>query len=206
MEQIHKLGAYRVRAANCNRRKERSAMLTFCMAVLIAPEDTSDFESIYKSYKSRMLGLAYKVLGNYHDAEEAVSQAFLSVASSFGKVKGRSLPEQEAYIAIVTKNAALDIYRKNKRDNSVAFDEIENLSEVSDDVSDEVLANIGYERIIGAIKALPDIYAESLYLYHVNGLSVKEIAKSLKQSEANIKKRLERARKKLSLLLEDNNG
>ncbi len=180
-------------------------MLTFCMAVLVAPEDTSDFESIYNTYKTRMLGLAYKILGNYHDSEEAVSQAFLSIASTFGKVKGRSLPEQEAYIAIVTKNAALDIYRKNKRDNSVPFEELENLSEKSDDVSDEVLAEIGYERIINAIKTLPDIYAETLYLYHVNGLSVKEIAKNLRQSEANIKKRLTRARKKLRLLLEDDN-
>lgn len=177
-------------------------MIAFYAAILDAAEDKAAFEDIYNAYKSKMLAVAYNVLGNYHDSEEAVSQAFFTVARSFGKIKGRCRPEQEAYINIVTRNAALDIYRKKKSENSVAFEDIGDLSDGRDEVSDEALSDFGYNRVVEAIRSLPEKYAEALYMFNVTGLSIREIAEAVSESETTVKKRLQRARCKLRELLE----
>ena len=44
------------------------------------PEDKALFEQAYDRYKGKMLSLAYKLTGSYHDAEEAVSSAFFKIA------------------------------------------------------------------------------------------------------------------------------
>lgn len=177
-------------------------MIAFYAAMLDEAEDKAAFEDIYNAYKSKMLAVAYNVLGNYHDSEEAVSQAFFTVARSFGKIKGRCRPEQEAYINIVTKNAALDIYRKKKSENSVAIEDVADMSDGNDNVSDEALSDFGYNRIVEAIRSLPEKYAQALYMFNVTGLSVKEISEAIRESETTVKKRLQRARCKLRELLE----
>lgn len=177
-------------------------MIAFYAAMLDEAEDKAAFEDIYNAYKSKMLAVAYNVLGNYHDSEEAVSQAFFTVAKSFVKIRGRCRPEQEAYINIVTKNAALDIYRKKKSENSIAIEDVADMSDGNDNVSDEALSDFGYNRVVEAIRSLPEKYAQPLYMFNVTGLSVREIASAVKESETTVKKRLQRARCKLRELLE----
>ena len=42
-------------------------MIAFA-AMLDEAEDKAAFEDIYNAYKSKMLAVAYNVLGNYHDS------------------------------------------------------------------------------------------------------------------------------------------
>lgn len=178
-------------------------MIAFYMAMIDEPEEKADFESLYRTYRGRLFSVAFRILGNHHDAEEAVSQAFFTVARSFSKISPLDAPQREAYLKIVIRNAAIDLYRREKKDPSFALEEMDDLGAVSEDVSDEVLSRIGYERIVEAIRALPERYAEPLYLFHVRELSVKEIAELLCEQEETVKKQLQRARKKLRVLLED---
>ena len=182
-------------------------MLAFYMAMLDDPEDKLSFEELYNKYKDKMFSLAYGVTGNYHDAEEAVSQAFFSIAKNFRRIKEREPQQRRAYISVVTKNAALSVLRDRKRHGEQLFmDEDGEEPDIPDEktnVSDEVLSSYGYERIVEAIRDLPEKYAHALYLFNVTGLSVKEISSSLGESEATVKKRLQRAREKLKLSLEE---
>lgn len=180
-----------------------TAMIALYMAMIDEPESKADFESLYRTYKGRLFALAYRILGNHHDAEEAVSQAFFTAARSFSKISPLGTPQREAYLKIVTRNAAIDLYRREKRDASFPLEEMDELSAVSEDVSDEVLSKMNYSRIVEAIRSLPERYAEPLYLFHVRELSVKEIAAVLYEQEETVKKQLQRARKKLRFLLEE---
>ena len=54
-----------------------------------------------------------------------------------------------------------------------------------------------------AIRSLPEKYAEALYMFNVTGLSIREIADAVSESEPTVKKRLQRARCKLRDLLEE---
>ena len=177
-------------------------MLSVYMAMLDEPDDKALFEDAYNRYKSRMIALAYKITGNYHDAEEAVSSAFFRIARHFDKVRKRSAQERAAYYCVITKNCAYDILREQNRRNEIPLDDDIEMPDGDSDVSDEVLADYGYNRVVDAIRSLPEIYAQSLYLQNVTGLSISEIAEDLGITEAVVRKRLERARMKLREILD----
>ena len=177
-------------------------MLAFYLGMIETPEEKIAFEDLYNTYKGKMFSLAYSVLKNHHNAEEAVSQAFFTIAKNFSKISELPAEKRGAYLKIVVKNAAIDIYRKEKNDLSSPLEEIENFGGVSEDVSDEVLSKMNYNAVVEAIRSLPEQYAEALYLFHVRDFSVKEIAEQLNAEPETIKKRLQRARQKLRLILE----
>lgn len=172
-------------------------MIAMFVSMIDTPEEKADFEKLYNAYKGKMFASAYGILRNHHNAEEAVSQAFFTIAKNYSKVFPLEKTQREAYIKIVIRNAAIDIYRKEKRDTSVSFDEVQNFEAASGDISDKVLSQINYEKIVAAIRELPEKYAEPLYLFHVRDMNVKTISEHLCESEETIKKRLQRARQKL---------
>ena len=176
-------------------------MIALYLALLERPEENAAFEEIYNAYKGKMMAIAYNILGNHHDSEEAVSQAFFAVARNFRKISEKSIGEREAYLNIVTKNAALDIYRERNVRDALPIEDIEDMPDENTDVSDEALSDMGYNRVVAAIKALPELYSEALYLFNVTGLSIREIASSLGIAENVVKKRLQRAREKLRDIL-----
>ena len=178
-------------------------MLIMYTAMLDEPEDKALFEQAYERYKGKMIALAYNITGSYHDAEEAVSTAFFRIAENFRKIKKLEPRKRAAYYCVITKNCAYDIHRERGRRGEIPLDDDEEITDVSPDVSDEVLSDYGYERIIEAIRSLPEKYAQALYLQNVTGLSISEIAANLGQSESTVRKRLERARQKLREILEE---
>lgn len=178
-------------------------MFILCMAMLDEPEDKVLFEQAYNRYKGKMIALAYNITGSYHDAEEAVSTAFLKIAEKFMKLKKLDGRKRAAYYCVITKNCSYDILRERGRREEIPLGEDEDIKDVSPDVSDEVLSDYGYERIVEAIRSLPEKYAQVLYLQNVTGLSIAEIASDLGQPENVIRKRLERARQKLREILEE---
>ena len=178
-------------------------MLSMYMAMLDEPVDKALFEDAYNRYNRRMIAIAYNIIGNYHDAEEAVSNAFFKIAANFDKVRKRTGQERAAYYCIVTRNCAYDILREQSRRKEIPLDEDMDIPDGNSDVSDEVLSGYGYERVVEAIRSLPEIYAEALYLQNVTGLSVKEISRNLGITEAVVRKRLERARMKLRRILDE---
>jgi len=60
------------------------------------------------------------------------------------------------------------------------------------------------KEVLYEISSLPTKLKSVIVLYAINGYSIKEISKILKISESATKKRLQRAREKLSLQLEVN--
>ncbi len=178
-------------------------MLAFYLGMIDTPEEKILFEDLYNTYKGKMFSLAYSILKNHHNAEEAVSQAFFTVAKSFGKVSSLTEVQQGAYLKITVKNAAIDIYRKEKNINTSPLEEIENFGDMSEDISDSVLSEMNYNSILKAIRSLPEQYGECLYLFHVRELSVKEISAHLCIEQEAVKKRLQRARQKLRAILKD---
>ena len=176
-------------------------MIALYLALLERPEENAAFEDIYNAYKGKMMAVAYNILGNYHDSEEAVSQAFFAAARNFRKISEKSVAEREAYLNIITKNAALDIYRQRNTRDALPIEDAEEIPDESANVSDEVLSIIGYNRVLEAIRALPELYSEALYLFNAMGMSVREIASSLGVGESVIKKRLQRGREKLRDIL-----
>lgn len=178
-------------------------MLAIYLGMIETEEEKITFEELYHTYKGKMFSLAYGILKNHHNAEEAVSNAFFTAAKNFGTIASLTAVQQGAYLKITVKNAAIDIYRKEKSQNAAPMEEIENLGGVSEDISDTVLSEMNYNSVVRAIRSLPENYAEALYLFHVRDMSIKDIADTLRIEQEAVKKRLQRARQKLRKILEE---
>lgn len=101
-------------------------------------------------------------------------------------------------IITITKNCAIDIYRKRSRQWNSETD-IENIIHLEHIDSYFVVEDEKYK----CINELPDIYKDVLILKYSSGFSDKEIAEILELSEVNVRKRISRARKLLKRNMEE---
>ncbi len=151
-------------------------------------------------FNQEMYLIAYKILKNKEDAEDAVHQAFIAIANNFKKVNEIPCQEIKAYIVIVIKNTSKNLYKKNKRIVSRQMTLTENT--VVDDVN--FLENYDYEQLMRVISELPEIYKDTIYLHYLQGFTPREVANMLNITIENVWKRIERAKKLLKTKLERN--
>ena len=145
-----------------------------------------------------MYGIAYSILRNREDAEDAVHNAFVRIADNYSKISNLSCNEIESYIVIIIRNSAIDIYRKNKRDNT-SQELTENTSD-RDNLSDMIITK---ELLKAAVKQLPDKYKDVLFLCVYEQHSAKETGKILGISESDVRVRLHRAKTVLKKLMKE---
>jgi len=173
-------------------------MINIYLSALETAEDKSEFEDLYIKYKQRMYDVAYNILHNVEDSEDAVHNAFLKIADNFEKIKIFSCQELQSYIVIIVRNISINIYRKNKKNS-------ERLAEFDDNqptVNVNFFENIDRDELIQEISSLPFIYKDILFLYYINQYTTKEISKMLDISIDAVWKRIERAKKLLKQELE----
>ena len=80
-------------------------MLALYLGMIETPEEKIIFEELYNTYKGKMFSLAFSILKNHHNAEEAVSQAFFTAAKNFSKISSLAEEKRGAYLKIIVKNA-----------------------------------------------------------------------------------------------------
>lgn len=90
-------------------------MIYIYLSILESDEEKHYFEDIYINYKQKMFGIAYSILHNVQDSEDAVHQAFLKMADNFQKIL--SIPRQElpSYIVIIIRNTSINIIIKIRK-------------------------------------------------------------------------------------------
>lgn len=160
-------------------------------------EDRHKFEIIYEEYRQTMIKVAYKVLHNKQDAEDAVHLAFLKVAEIITTIEDAISPRTEGLMVVIAKNKAIDIYRENERKGTVE------LQEWDEDVSAEII-NDGL--LVHCIAKLQDNYRNLLLLKYYHGYSTNEVARIMGISEVNASKLDQRAKKKLKEMYDKENS
>ncbi len=146
-----------------------------------------DYETFCRYVRESMPNLyrlAYAVLNNREDAEDAVSE---SVLIAYEKL--HTLRKQEcfrAWIMQIAANEAKKIYAKNRRTAPV-----ENVEDYMPEFYDE------YHELWDIVVKMEVIYREVIILYYYERLSVREIGRILHIPEGTVKSRLSRAKKQL---------
>lgn len=166
-------------------------MLVYVQA-LDGPVQRQRFETVYTACLGRMLALARRYLPVRADAEDAVHQAFVSLAERFTRLERLSPTELEAYLVVVVERKAIDILRRQARQSGVPFDE--NIPLVTPAPCGSPLAD--------AMGRLPPLYREALLLRYGYGYSTRETASLLGLSVAAAQKALQRAKQALQAELE----
>jgi RNA polymerase sigma-70 factor (ECF subfamily) len=171
-------------------------MLPMIYMALVDDDDLPQFEEIYTQYKQQLYGIAYKILNNEQDAEDAVQITFQNIANDFKKISQIPCNELPSCIVIICRNAALNIYRKNKKRaarSAYITDEIAAADVIKSCEDKAVLMN--------AIRQLPDEYKDILFLFDLQGFSAKQTAKMLGLKENAVRVKSFRARKMLKDIL-----
>lgn len=158
------------------------------LMMIDSPEDQSKFEMIYKKFKGLMFHVAYKILNNEPDAEDAVHSAFVKIAENIEKIGDAVCPKTQSYVVTIVENKAIDLYRGNQRRKSVTY---------LDDVSGIAVEETHIHGLSACFAKLSPRYREVILLKYYHGFSCKEIAKQLKITEANAIKIDQRAKNKL---------
>ncbi|OPJ60429.1 sigma-70 family RNA polymerase sigma factor [Clostridium chromiireducens] len=144
-----------------------------------------------------------KLSGTYskEDIEECVSDVFFQVFHYKNRIdleKGSI----KAFLAVVAKRKAIDMYRKNKNNNHIPIEDLpEDLYSMVDDVANSLLLKESKSVLINAIKSLgePDseIVIRKYYLYQ----SSKDISSDLGIKVNTIDKKVSRCIQKLKNVL-----
>lgn len=78
-------------------------------------ENKRQFAALYETYRGLMFYTANNILHNSQDAEDAVHQAFISLAENFSKIKTIECPQTRAFVVIIVERKAIDLLRRRNR-------------------------------------------------------------------------------------------
>ena len=166
------------------------------MALIDDEEDKKAFDKIYYENRILLYSIAMKILGNNALAEEAVSDAFLSIAKNFQTVNILNAHKKHKYLIITIRNAANMILRKEKND-------LDNLPLDETIVSDDDIASVDLQILKKCMHDLNQTDKEIIYLYYSLGMDHKQISDTLGISQAASRKRLQKAKQSLKKLLKE---
>ena len=161
------------------------------LQIIETDEDKSTFEQIYEAYRGLMFHAAFKVLTHEQDAEDAVHDAFLSVAEHIKKFSRLERHKTKAFLVTIVENKAIDLYRKKThRKEEILWEETTGLAPAYEPE----------DGLTRCILKLPARYREFLRLKHELGYSTKEVAELMGISWPAARKLEQRARDRLEEL------
>ncbi len=164
-------------------------------------------EAVYDAYYKHMMACAQDILKNYHDAQDAVQDAFYNITATYELFEETNNKSTAALVHIYVKNAAINIYNRNKRYSKlfVSSDNVEKtLDEVVDESSDvqKIVIDEETTKIVSeAIDQLDDMYRDLVimkYYYHMKNT---DIAKVVCIDSNKVNWRLYRARQLLKEIM-----
>lgn len=166
--------------------------------------DEQGFREMVDRYNARVYSLAYGVLRNPEDAEEATQDAFLTL---YRKID--TFDESKKFFSWfyrVALNAAYSRARRRKPTVTVSLDDYlprfrddghaasPELAAFVDGAEDEAIARDLAERAEGFIAQLPETYRDAIWMVDVEEMKPADVAEVLEISLAALKSRLHRAR------------
>ena len=178
-------------------------MLTYLC--LIDGEDRKEFfEKVYSENYLRMYHIALSILKNPASAEDAVHEAFFSIAKNFKIYSKLSCREMEGLCVTIVKNKTIDQFRYQKRfsdevlENLVLYNEYAEFEPERHYQDKEECV-----KIHNILKKLPEILRMMVDLKYFYDYSNKEIAKIMNVPVKTIEMRLYRAKIKIRELWEN---
>ncbi len=144
--------------------------------------------------------IAYHILNSRADAEECVSDVYLSIWNSIPPQNPRNL---KAYVGSITRNVALNRYgynnaQKRSPEMESAADELNLLSQSGLAIDDRVILRELINKFLGSLGKKQRVIFMQRYWYF---LSTAEIADGLRLKENNVKVILHRTREQLRKFL-----
>lgn len=159
-----------------------------------------EYGYLVSKYLRRVVGIAYGVVRNAHDAEDLAQEAFVKAFQSIGRF--RAGDSFGPWIYRIVTNTALDAMKHRNRFRHETIAETEPAAR-RDDATLPAMSNEIAQRIDAAIEELPDMQRIVARLHLVEEFDHDEIAAMMELSDGTVLSHLSLARKKLREKLAD---
>lgn len=170
----------------------------------IGEGDQRAFEKLFHLYSKKTFQMAHRLLGNQHEAEEAVQEVFLTIFQKAKTFRGDS--QFSTWLYRLAVNAALSRLRKQKRRKEISYEDFlpqfqpdgHHQARPVIDWSPEIEEGAPNQELQRALRsALTELKAVDkavVVLSDIEGFSDQEIAQSVNLTVSAVKTRLHRAR------------
>jgi RNA polymerase sigma factor (sigma-70 family) len=168
------------------------------VAAGFAAGDPDMVRVVYQTYGRLVYSVAYKVLGDVGLAEDATQQTFVQAwraAASYDPSRALG-----PWLATIARRAAVDVFRRNRRHESLDGVDAADPALISQPPSPEQIYDVWEVR--RALDTLPAEDRELIRLQHYRELTHAEIAQRLAIPIGTVKSRTFRAHKRLAGLLD----
>ena len=143
-----------------------------------------EIERIMDDYGNTLFRICLIMLGNSHDAEDAVQETLIKYLQKTPDLKDKE--HEKAWLIKVSSNKCKDMLRFRARHATI---DIESICEFMQDSSDS--------GILEALMTLPEKFRIILVLYYVEQYKTDEISKMIGKSSSVVKMRLQKGRRLL---------
>ena len=162
--------------------------------------DHQAFAQLVEAYKLPVYNLAYRMLGNAPEAEDAAQEAFLRAylkLASYDRARRFS-----TWLFSITSNYCIDVLRRRRVPLAPLEDAEFTVATEEPGPEQRAVAGEQREEIARAINALTPTYRLPAVLRYYHDLSYDEIGEATGLTESTIKSRLHRARHMIKAFLE----
>ncbi|MCG3120262.1 MAG: ECF RNA polymerase sigma factor SigE [bacterium] len=165
--------------------------------------DEFAFEALYRRFARTVYTVAHHMLGNHHDADEVMQEAFIRIFKNLSRL--RSPQAITAWVYQITVNLCMDFRKARTRSRWEPLEGDEDRHSHFELATarwvrnpEQVLENKELlTHITAAIDSLPEQQKAVILLHEVEGVSKKMIAEILDCSLVTVRTNLHHARKKL---------
>ncbi len=156
--------------------------------------DLAAFSGIVRKFQDMGYGCAYAILGDFHLAEDVTQEAFIEAYRNLPKL--RSAAAFPAWFRRVVRYRCSRVTRA-KRLPTVPLETESTLTSSRPGPAQAAEEREMLDKVIEAIKSLPQPQREPVTLFYINGYSQKEIAEFLDVPVNTVKSRLHASRERL---------
>lgn len=157
-------------------------------------EVSNSFEQVVQQRESRVLRTAYRILGNWADAEDVTQEVFLRLHRH-----GLSFPNDSAFgswLYRVTVNLCLDRARAAKPSG-----EMPELRSIDPSVETTVIRDQQKRKLMIALATMPPRERAAIVLREIEGLSTGEVAAVMGSAEATVRSQVAKGMARLREIL-----
>jgi len=154
------------------------------------------FNELIERYKRQVAAIAYRMIGDYDEAEDIAQVVFVKTSKNL--IKFDTSKKFSTWLYRITVNASIDYMRKYRRHKHELLDNYSESLENEEDNPEEILNRKKLRSIIlKAAEALNDKQKAAFILRDLEGHQIDEVSEILDMPEATVRWYLHRARIRL---------
>jgi RNA polymerase sigma factor (sigma-70 family) len=156
-------------------------------------------KELYDRFVYMMKGICLRYAANEMEAEDVLQESFIKIFKSLDSWSGQG--PLGAWVRRITVNMALEQYRKNKTQKSMAI--VYDMKEANPLTEDGAIENLNMEDLLKKIQKLAPGFRTVFNLYAVEGYNHTEIGEMMATSEGTSKSQYSRARVLLRQMIDE---